>query len=164
MTAILIKINICMWLLNILPEFVTHLILVIGAVGTVAGFVLGMIPFVKTYILPIRVISLLVLSVGLYLEGALAENAVWQARVKEVEAKLATAEAKSQEQNVMIVEKIVKKTERIREKGKTITEYIDREVVKNQDVIKYIEICPTIPDPIIKSINDAAKMRSEVKQ
>jgi hypothetical protein len=153
-----------MWILNVLPEFFTHLIFCVGLAGTIAGFVLGMIPFVKTYIIPIRVISLLVLSFGLYLEGALANNAIWQARVKEVEAKLAAAEAKSQEQNVVIVEKIVKQTKKIREKGKTITEYIDREVVKNQDVIKYIETCPAIPDPIIKSINDAAKMRSEVKQ
>ena len=153
-----------MWILNVLPEFFTHLIFCVGLAGTIAGFVLGMIPFVKTYIIPIRVISLLVLSFGLYLEGALANNAIWEARVKEVEAKLATAEAKSQEQNVVIVEKIVKQTKKIREKGKTITEYIDREVVKNQDVIKYIETCPAIPDPIIKSINDAAKMRSEVKQ
>jgi hypothetical protein len=152
-----------MWILTVLPEFVTHLIFGIGVIGTAAGFVLGMIPFIKTYILPIRVISLLVLAVGLYLEGGLANQAIWEAKVKEVEAKVATKEADSQEKNVEIVEKIVKKTERIREKGKTITEYIDREVVKNQDVIKYIEICPTIPDPIIKSINDAAKMRSEVK-
>ena len=153
-----------MWILTVLPEFVTHLIFSVGVIGTVAGFVLGMIPFVKTYVLPIRIISLLVLSFGLYLEGALADNAIWQARVKEVEAKLAVAEAKSQEQNVVIVEKIVKKTKKIREKGKTITEYIDREVVKNQDVVKYIEVCPAIPDPIIKSINDAAKMRGEAKQ
>jgi hypothetical protein len=101
---------------------------------------------------------------GLYLEGGLAEQAVWQLKVKEMEAKVAKAEAKSQEQNVVIVEKIVEKTKKIRGKSKTITEYIDREVIKNQDVIKYIEMCPAIPDPILKSINDAAKMRTEVKK
>jgi hypothetical protein len=164
MTDILIKINIFMWILTVLPEFVTHLIFCIGVVGTVIGFVLGMIPFVKTYIIPIRIISLLLLSVGLYLEGGIADNLIWQARVKEVEAKLAIAEAKSQEQNVKIVERIVKKTKKIQGKSRTIIEYVDREVVKNQDVIKYIEMCPAIPEPVLKAVNDAAKMRSEVKK
>jgi endonuclease V-like protein UPF0215 family len=107
---------------------------------------------------------LLLLSVGLYLEGGLAENRIWQARVKEVEAKLAIAEAKSQEQNVKIVERIVKKTKKIQGKSRTIIEYVDREVVKNQDVIKYVEMCPAIPEPVLKAVNDAAKMRSEVKK
>lgn len=153
-----------MWILSILPNWVFHLMLTVGVIGTVTGFVLGMIPFVKTYIIPIRIISLLLLSVALYLEGGIADNLIWQARVKEVEAKLAIAEAKSQEQNVKIVERIVKKTKKIQGKSKTIIEYVDREVVKNQDVIKYVEMCPAIPEPILKAVNDAAKMRSEVKK
>ena len=153
-----------MWILSYLPDFVTHIIFLVGVVGTIAGFVLSFIPFIKLYQLPVQIISILLLSLGLYLEGGLAEQAVWQLKVKEMEAKVATAEAKSQEQNVMIVEKIVIKTKKIRGKSKTITEYIDREVVKNQDVIKYIEMCPAIPDPILNSINDAAKMRNEVKK
>jgi hypothetical protein len=135
-----------------------------GVIGTVVGFVLGMIPFVKTYIIPIRILSLLLLSAALYLEGGIADNLIWQARVKEVETKLAIAEAKSQEQNVKIVERIVKKTKKIQGKSRTIIEYVDREVVKNQDVIKYVEMCPAIPEPILKAVNDAAKMRSEVKK
>jgi len=153
-----------MWILSILPNWVFHLMLTAGVIGTVVGFVLGMIPFVKTYIIPIRILSLLLLSAALYLEGGIADNLIWQARVKEVEAKLAIAEAKSQEQNVKIVERIVKKTKKIQGKSRTIIEYVDREVVKNQDVIKYVEMCPAIPEPILKAVNDAAKMRSEVKK
>ena len=153
-----------MWILSILPDWVFHLMLAVGVAGTIAGFVLGMIPVVKTYIIPIRIISLLVLSIALYLEGGLADNLIWKARVAELEVKVAQAEAKSQEQNTIIVEKIVIKTKKIRGKKKTIIEYIDREVVKNQDVIKYVEMCPAVPEPILKAINDAAKMRNEVKK
>ena len=151
-----------MWILTVLPEFVTHLIFSVGVIGTVAGFVLGMIPFVKTYVLPIRIISLLVLSFGLYLEGALADNAIWQARVKEVEAKLAEKEAESQKENVKIVEKIVTKTEYIKGKTQEIIKYVDKEVVKDNEVIKYVEMCPAIPQVILKSVNDAAKITNEV--
>ena len=153
-----------MWILSFLPDYVTHLIFTVGVIGVIAGFVLGFIPFIKLYQLPIQIISILVFSLGLYLEGGIADTAVWKARVAEMEVKVAQAEAKSQEQNTKIVEKIVVKTKKIRGKKKTIIEYIDREVVKNQDVIKYIEMCPAVPESILKAINDAAKMRTEEKK
>ena len=145
-----------MWILSILPDWVFHAILAVGVIGTVAGFVLGMIPFIKTYIIPIRIISLLVLSAALYLEGGIADNEIWQMRVKEVEAKVAQAEAKSQEKNVEIVTIVAEKTKVIREKGQTITKYIDREVAVDKEVIKFVENCP-IPEVIIKTHNAAAQ-------
>ena len=120
-----------------------------GILGTVAGFVLGTVPFIGRYILPIRVISLLVLVIAVYLEGGLADNKEWQLKVKEVEAKLAKAEAESQKQNVKIVTRIVKKTELVRTRGDDIVKYIDREVVK------YDNICP-IPSVVVKAHNAAA--------
>ena len=154
-------INICMFILHFLPDFVTHLILIAGILGTIAGFVLGFIPFIRTYQLPIQIISLLLLSFGLYIEGGLANEESWQLKVKEVEAKLATKEAVSQEKNVEIVEKVVTKTEYIKTKGQDIIKYVDKEVVKDNEVIKYVENCPAIPQVILKSINDAATIPHE---
>ena len=144
-----------MWILSILPEWAFHLILSAGIIGTIAGFVLGMIPLVKQYKIPIQVISLLVLSLGLYLEGGLADNKEWEARVKEMEAKVAVAEEKANTKNVEVQEKIVTQTKVIREKGKDIIKYIDKEVVKTEEIIKYIENCP-VPKAIIDIHNDAA--------
>jgi len=157
-------INICMFILHFLPDFVTHLILVAGILGTIAGFVLGFIPFIKAYQLPIQIISLLLLSFGLYIEGGLANEESWQLKVKEVEAKLATKEAQSQEENVKIVERIVTKTEFVRTKGQDIIKYIDKEVVKDNEVIKYVENCPAIPQVILKSVNDAATIPHEASK
>ena len=144
-----------MWILSILPDYVTHLIFSAGVIGTIAGFLLGFIPFIKTYKLPVQIISILVLSFGIYLEGGLADNIIWQMRVKEVEAKVAVAEAKSQEKNVEIVTVVAEKTKIIRERGQTITKYIEKEVPVDREVIKFVENCP-IPDIIIKSHNAAA--------
>ena len=55
-----------MWILSFLPEWAFHLLLIAGVLGTIAGFVLGMVPVIKQYIIPIRVISLIVLSLALY--------------------------------------------------------------------------------------------------
>ena len=144
-----------MWILSFLPEWVFHVILLAGLFGIIAGFLLGFIPFINQYKLVIQIISLLVFSLGLYLEGGLADNKEWQARVAEMQVKVAQAEAKSSEANVQIVTKIVKKTKVVHEKGDAIVSYIDREVVKNNEVIKFVENCP-IPDIIIKTHNAAA--------
>jgi len=130
--------------------------LLAGVLGTVAGFVLGMVPAVKQYVLPIRVISLLVLSLALYLEGGLADYKAWELKVKEVEAKLAEAEAKSAKENVKIVEKVVKKTEYITRQGREVVKYIDREIVKYDTKFAPGGQCE-IPKEFIKAHNDAAE-------
>jgi hypothetical protein len=145
-----------MWILSILPEAAIHIIFGLGILGTIIGFVLGFIPFIKPYKLAVQVIALLFLVFGVYLEGGLADYKEWELKVKEMEAKIAKAETKSSEVNVEIQEKIVEKTKIVREKGKDIIRYIDREVVKNEEVIKYVEKCPAIPASIIEEHNKAA--------
>jgi len=154
-----------MWIITVLPEWAFHLLLSAGIIGTVAGFFLGMIPAIKQYKLPIQVISLLVLVLGVYLEGGLADYKEWEARVKEMEAKVAVAEEKAKTTNVEVQEKIVTQTKVIREKGKEIIKYIDKEVVKTEEVIKYVENCP-VPKGIIDVHNEAAAMNkaAELKE
>jgi hypothetical protein len=159
-----------MWILSILPEAAIHIIFGLGILGTIAGFVLGFIPFVKAYKLAIQVISLLVLVLGVYLEGGLADYKEWEHKVKELEAKIAQAETKSSEKNVEIQEKIVEKTKIVKEKGRDIIKYIDKwntkevikevegpERIKREEVIKYIENCP-IPKEMIDIHNQAATL------
>ena len=146
-----------MWILSILPDAAIHIIFGLGILGTIAGFVLGFIPLVKTYQFAIQICSIVVLVFGVYLEGGLADYKEWELRVKEMEAKVAQAEAQSANKNVEIQEKIVEKTKVIREKGKDIIQYIDKEVVKKEEVIKYIENCP-VPKDVIDTLNKAASM------
>lgn len=150
-----------MWILHFLPDFVVHLVFFIGVLATIAGFVLGFIPFIRSYQLPIQIIGILLLSFGLFIEGGLANEQVWQLKIKEVETKLALKEAESQKENVKIVEKLVTKTEYIKGKTQEVIKYLDKEVVKNNEVIKYVEMCPAIPEVILKSVNDAATMTKE---
>ena len=142
-----------MWIINWLPEFVVHLIFLAGVVGTIAGFVLGFIPFVSKYKLPIQIISLLLLSLGVYLEGGLAEKAKWELRVKEMEARVAKAQAEAAAANATIITEVVKEKEYIKVKGDKIIEYIDRE-------IKVLDDNCTIPDIAIKAHNLSAQNKT----
>ena len=146
-----------MWILSILPDAAIHIIFGLGILGTLAGFVLGFIPFVKTYQFAIQICSIIVLVFGVYLEGGLADYKEWELKVKEMEAQVAKAEAQSANKNIEIQEKIVEKTKVIREKGRDVIKYIDKEVVKKEEVIKYIENCP-VPKEIIDLHNQATEL------
>jgi len=139
-----------MWILNFLPNWIFHLVFLVGLLGTMAGFLLGMIPFIRQYLIPIRIISIALLLLGTYLEGGLADNQAWELRVKEVEAKLAKAEADSARQNTKLVERANAKTAKVREKTLVVKQYIDREVTK------YDNTC-VIPQPFVKAHNDATE-------
>ena len=145
-----------MWILSFMPEWAFHLMLGIGVLGTVAGFVLGMIPFIRQYVIPIRIISLLILILAVYLEGGLADNKIWEARVKEMEVKVAKAEAESAKENVKIVEKIVRKTQIVRIRGEDIVKYVEKEVVKYDEKFATGGQCE-LPKEFIKAVNDAAE-------
>lgn len=139
------------WLLVFLPEWIIHSLLGLGVLGMLVAFFVQRIPFVKTYGYLIKLVSSLLIVAGLFLTGALAYKQSTALAVAKLEKKLAEAEAKSQKTNVEIVEKVVKDTEVVRLKGKTVTQYVDREVVK------YDNKCE-IPSEVIKAHNAAATM------
>ena len=146
-----------MWMFNLMPDWFYHLIVILSILGLIVASVLKFVPFVSTYRLPIQVISVLLLVFGVWMEGGIVNEAKWEARVKELEEKVKIAEEKSTEKNVEIQEKVVTQTKVVREKGRDIIQYIDREVVKKEEVVKFIENCP-IPKDIIDAHNAAATL------
>jgi hypothetical protein len=139
-----------MWLLSFITEWMTHAILAVGIILVIVGFVLDFIPFVKPYQLACQVIGIIMLGFGLYSEGKLAESQSWDAKVKDLEVKLAEAEVRAANVNTEIVTQTVTKNQIIKEKGEDVIKYIDREVVK------YDNTCP-IPQSVIKAHNAAAQ-------
>ena len=152
-----------MWILSILPEWAFHTLLTVSVLTTIVGFVLGMIPAIKKYAIPIRIFGLLLLSLALYLEGGLADNKEWELKVKELEVKMAKLEAEAANKNVEIQEKIVEKTKVVHERGRDIIKYVDRDVIKNQEIVKYIENCP-VPQEIVNLHNQAADLNKGDKK
>jgi len=147
-----------MWLINFLPNWIFHAILLAGILGLLASFVLKFIPFFSIYNLPIQVSAILLIVFGVWFEGAISNQAEWEAKIAELQIKVAKAEAKGQETNVQIITKTVKKLELVKTRGDDIINYVDREVVKDREVIKFVEVCP-IPQIIINTHNTAALNR-----
>jgi hypothetical protein len=144
------------WMLGLLPEWFWTTLLIAGLVGLVASLILKRIPFISQYRYPIQIIGVIFTFVGVYYQGGIDNEAKWQARVKEMEDKVAAAQVESAATNKEIETKVVTKTKVVKEKGLTIYQYIDREVVKDKEVIKFVENCP-IPPAIVNTLNAAAK-------
>jgi uncharacterized membrane protein len=145
-----------MWILQWLPDWIFYAIFFVGLLGLLATYVMKFIPLVNVYRTPIQAISILAIAIGTYMSGAISNEESWQAKVKEMEAKVAAAEIESQKENVKIVEKIVKKTEYITRRGQDIIQYVDREVVKYDDKFRPGGQCE-LPREFIKAINNASE-------
>ena len=145
-----------MWFLSFLPSWYVHIIPLSALVIIFVSMVLKAIPFISTYYIPIRIFGFVLLCFGIFFEGGLYMNQEWTAKVKEMEEKIAVAEAKSKEENIKIVEKIVVKQNIIREKGEEIIKFVDKEIVKYD-----VKFAPggqcEIPKEFVDAINKAAK-------
>ena len=139
-----------MWLLNFLPNWIFYSIAFLSAGGLLLS---KFIP--QMY----RAVAQLVLGVfllyGVYMIGGIANEEVWQARVDEMEQKVAEAEVKSVEETVKIVTKVKYKTQIIHEKGDEVIKYIDREIVKYDVKFAPNGVCE-IPKEFISKLEKVA--------
>ena len=149
------------WMVGLVPDAVLSglywAIIAAGVTGVLAGWLGKWIPFYGNYVKILQPVGIVLLVLGVWLRGGYDTEMAWRAKVAEAEARVAVAEQKSQETNTVIEQKIVEKTKVIKGKTEYITQYLDREVVKKEEIIKYIEQCP-VPKEIIDIHNQAAEM------
>jgi hypothetical protein len=138
-------------------NWVYWVIIIVGATGVVAGWLGKWIPFYGNYVKILQPVGIILLVLGVWLRGGYDTEMAWRAKVAEAEARVAAAEQKSQETNTVIEKQVVEKTKVIKGKTEYITQYLDREVVKKEEIIKYIEQCP-VPKEIIDIHNQAADL------
>jgi hypothetical protein len=148
-------------MIDLIPDamlnWIYWLIIAAGITGVLAGWLGKWIPFYGNYVKILQPVGIVLLVLGVWLRGGYDVEMSWREKVAEAEARVAAAEQKSQETNTVIEQKIVEKTKIIKGKTEYITQYLDREVVKKEEIIKYIEQCP-VPKEIIDIHNQAAEM------
>ena len=130
--------------------------LLAGILLTVTAFFNKRIPVINQYRTPAQVLGIALLVIGVYWRGGYAVEQEWRERVAEVEARVAAAEAKSAEENVKIVTKVVTKTQVIRTRGADIVKYVDREIVRYDEKFAPGGVCE-IPEEFIRAHNSAAE-------
>ena len=130
--------------------------LLAGILLTAAAFFIRRIPVINQYRTPAQVLGIALLVIGVYWRGGYAIEQEWRERVAEAEARVAVAEAKSAEENVKIVTKVVTKIQVVRTRGEDIVKYVDREIIKYDTKFAPGGQCE-IPQEFIRAHNSAAE-------
>ena len=115
-----------MWILQFLPNWLFSVLFFCGIAAFIVTKFVKILPQAKL----IQATSLGLVLFSTYMIGAISNNDAWLAKIKDLEVKVAEAEAKSATTNTDIVEKTVIKTQIVKQRGEDIVRYVDREVVK----------------------------------
>jgi hypothetical protein len=109
-----------MWFLtSFLPDWLVtyfvHIIFVVGLVSTFAASIVAKLPVISNYGRLVQPIGMILLALGIFLEGSWWNERGWQSKVADLEKKVAIAEQKSAEANTKIETKVVTKIQVIKE-------------------------------------------------
>jgi hypothetical protein len=143
-----------MWVLNWLPDFVFHLMLLVGLLALAASFVLQFIPFVSKYRIPIQVAGIVMTVVAVWYEGGIAKDAEYRARIAQMELKISRSETEAAEANTKLAEQILKENARI----KALTEANKKRLKELADQLN--KQC-TVDQSVIDILNNAALNRKD---
>jgi hypothetical protein len=122
-----------MWLLDYLPFWVFHLIVLVGIGGILASKVLTFIPLMNIYKAPIQIAGAVLLIIGLYMEGGISNQEKWEARVAEAKLEMAKKEVASADATVKVVTKYVTVDRIVKENGDAIVKEIPKFISKDAD-------------------------------
>lgn len=121
-----------MWILNVLPDFIFHTIVIFGVLGVVASFFFTFVPFISKYKLPVQIVSIIALVIGIYFEGAISNQNHWELKVAEAEKHVLELQVQSSEANTKLAEQIAE-NEKLRKDKKYATQTIVTQVVSKYD-------------------------------
>lgn len=122
-----------MFLLDFLPFWIFHLIVLAGVGGLLASIVLKFIPFVSTYRLPIQVGAIVLLVFGVFMEGGVSNQERWEAKVAEAKLEMAKKEAESAEASVKVVTKYIDRVTVVKENGDAIIREVPKFISAKSD-------------------------------
>jgi hypothetical protein len=139
-----------MWIFEITPDWLYHTLFIGSLLAFLIGKFLKNLSFIKKYALLLKWGGLVVLVTSLFLEGALYDYNVMQARIEEAKQQTADYELKNKELNDKLSQKSNVTKQKIQVKKEYVTRYIDKEVTK------YDNTC-VIPKPFVDAHNQAAE-------
>ena len=118
-----------MWLLNFLPNYIFHILSLIGLIG----LIVTLLPLPILYKSSIQIISIAILTFAIYMEGAISNQAKWQAKVAALQVEIAKKETISANITTEVITKYVDRVKIVKEKGNVIIKEIPTYITKTDD-------------------------------
>jgi len=139
-----------LWLISFLPDWVFHIIIFLGFGSIIASAILKRLPTLHTYSFITYFVGLFLIVSGIWFEGALNEKTKWEEKVKDLEAKVQVAEAKSQQVNTVIETKIVERVKIVKD-----TKNANKETAKL--IANQLDSKCVVPESTVVLINSASQ-------
>ena len=144
------------WMLSLIPDAVLNwvywFIIALGISGIAAGWLGRWIPLYGKYVGFLKPAGVAVLVLGVWLRGGYDTEMAWRAKVAEAEAKVAAAEVKSKDANVVVKKVYVDRVKKVKE-----LQIVYQDRIK--EVEKKIDAQCVVAPEAISILNDAAKLR-----
>jgi hypothetical protein len=142
-----------MWILSYLPTWIFYAILVLGILGVIASYVLSMVPLVNQYKIPLQVVSIVVIAFGVFIIGGVENELSWQTKVKELEAQVAVATAKSSETNTIVQQKVITKIQIVKQQVEVVKKEIE---IQKEYINADCKVNPIVIDLYNKAVAEPA--------
>lgn len=139
-----------MFLIKILPDFIFYGLALIGILGFITAF---FIPFYKN---TLQVICSMLIAFSFYYMGCIAEQKEWEHKLVQAQADLQIAQAKADDANKQLAEKLSKSDMQIHA---TMKANLNR---MNQLAEKLNKQC-IVPQEVITLINNSARNIGDTK-
>jgi hypothetical protein len=139
-------------IIGIVPFWVWLTVACAGGVGYFFFGIITMIPFLMPYREPIKIVCIVICLGGTFMCGGDGVTTIWQAQIKEAQAKVAAAETKSKEANVVIQKVYIDRVKKVKE-----LQVVYKDRIKEVEKVIDAE-CKVAPEAI-SILNDAAKLR-----
>jgi hypothetical protein len=115
-----------MWLFEFIPQTLFYLLFLASGIGYAISLLLPN-PILQKQV---KITSVVTLGISIYLLGMLYVNNLWKARAEKLQQQVVELEAKSTTTNTEIKERVVTKTQIVKQRGDDVIKYVDREIVK----------------------------------
>jgi len=138
------------WMVGLLPTWAFHSMIAAGSALIVASWVLKRISFVSQYNFPIYVIGTTLTIAGVWYSGMRESQAIWEARLKDMTAQVAIAEARSQQVNTVIETKVVERVKIVKD-----TKNANKETAKL--IARQLDDRCIVPESTVMLINSASQ-------
>jgi hypothetical protein len=141
-------------IIGIVPFWVWLAIACTGGIGYFFSGIITMIPFLMPYKEPVKIAFIVICLGGTFMCGGDGVTSIWQAQIKEANARIEAAEAKSKEVNLVIQKEYIDRVKTVKE----VQVQIQDRIVKDSTVID--AECKLAPE-VILDLNAAAMPKSK---
>ena len=138
------------WMVGLLPTWVFHSMVATGVLLIVVSWVLKHITFVSQYNFPIYVLGTTLTVAGVWYSGMRDAQTIWEARLKDMAAQVAIADAQSHEVNTVVETKIVERVKIVKD-----TKNANKETAKL--IARQLDDRCVVPESTVVLINSASQ-------